>query len=226
MKVIAVIPAYTEATRIKNTIRAVLSFVDQAVVVDDGSPDQTGVQARKTGVVVLRHSINRGQGAALRTGTQAALRLGADIVLHIDADGQHDPLSIPNVLQPLMEKRLDVVFGSRFLGQEAAGMPLNRRWLLSGARTFNALIVGVPRKITDPQSGFRAFTAEAAERIVFCQDRMAHCSEILRLVTRSNLHWGEVPVRVYYSTESLRKGQKSWDAARIAWQLFLGVFTR
>lgn len=226
MKVIAVIPAYAEAARIKNTIRAVLPFVDQMVVVDDGSPDQTEAQARKTPAVVLRHSINRGQGAALKTGTQAALRLGADIVLHIDADGQHDPLSIPNVLQPLAEKKMDVVFGSRFLGQEAAGMPLGRRWLLSGARTFNALVVGVPRKITDPQSGFRAFTAPAARAVDFQQDRMAHCSEILRLVTRSKLRWCEAPVRVYYSPESLRKGQKSWDAAKIAWQLFLGVFTR
>jgi hypothetical protein len=119
-----------------------------------------------------------------------------------------------------------VVFGSRFLGADADGMPASRLALLAAARTFNALAVGVPRRVTDPQSGFRAMTAAAARCVDFRQDRMAHCSEILRLVTRSPLRWREVPVRVRYTSESLKKGQKPWDAPAIAWQLFLGVFTR
>ncbi|MBU1032932.1 MAG: glycosyltransferase family 2 protein [Patescibacteria group bacterium] len=224
--VIAVIPAFHEGPRIGQTVRAVLPYVDSVLVVDDGSPDDTCDRAKRAGAVILCHSVNRGQGAALKTGTEAALKCGADIVLHIDADGQHDPMSIPNMLQPLLEERADVVFGSRFLGHDATGMPFNRRMLLSGARTFNALAVGVPRKVTDPQSGFRALSSSAAKKINFRQDRMAHCSEILRLVTRSGLRWCEVPVRVHYSADTLRKGQKPWDAAKIAWQLFLGVFTR
>ncbi len=226
MKVIAVIPAYQEQNRIEATVSGVLPFVDSVVVVDDGSVDQTAERARLTKVVVLRHRVNRGQGAALRTGTEAALRLGADIILHVDADGQHDPSSIPVVLEPLFHDRADVVLGSRFLGERADGMPASRRLLLGAARTFNALAVGVPRRVTDPQSGFRALSALSARRVDFRQDRMAHCSEILRCVTRSDLRWLEVPVRIRYTEDSLRKGQKPWDAARIAWQLFLGSFSQ
>ncbi|MBI4138593.1 glycosyltransferase family 2 protein [Candidatus Uhrbacteria bacterium] len=225
MKVIAVIPAYHEAGRIEETVRSVLPFVDGAVVVDDGSGDSTALNAAAGGATVVRHRVNRGQGAALRTGTEGALRMGADVIVHIDADGQHDPMSIPNLIAPLSTGECDVVFGSRFLGKEAIGMPTSRRVLLSAARTFNAFAVGVPRRVTDPQSGYRAMTAPAARAIDFRHDRMAHCSEILRLVTRSGLRWREVPVCVHYSSESLRKGQKPWDAARIAWQLLLGAFT-
>lgn len=226
MKVIAVIPAFCEETRIGETIRVVLTHAHAVVVVDDGSPDRTAEAAREAGGWVVRHAVNRGQGAALKTGTEAALQLEADVILHIDADGQHDPASIPTLLTPLLDRRADVVFGSRFLGEQAVGMPLSRRLLLGAARAFNALVVGVPRKMTDPQSGFRALTAAAARRIEFRQDRMAHCSEILRLVTRSDLRWIEVPVRVLYSEESLKKGQKPWDAARIAWQLLIGGFMK
>ncbi|MFH1077779.1 MAG: glycosyltransferase family 2 protein [Patescibacteria group bacterium] len=225
MKVIAVIPGFREETRIGETVRGVLPYVSAAVVVDDGSGDRTAEAAKEAGAIVVRHRLNRGQGAALKTGTQAALRLGAEAILHIDADGQHDPASIPALLAPLAAGEADVVFGSRFLG-EAVGMPMSRRLLLAAARTFNALAVGVPRRVTDPQSGFRSLTADAARRVDFHQDRMAHCSEILRLVTRSTLRWREVPVRIRYSEESLKKGQKPWDAAAIAWHLFLGIFTR
>jgi glycosyltransferase involved in cell wall biosynthesis len=223
MKVIAVIPAFQEATRIRESVLAILPYVDVGVVVDDGSEDETAKHARDAGAIVVRHRVNRGQGAALRTGNDAALRLGADIVVHIDADGQHDPASIPSIVAPLKDGMSDVVFGSRFLGVESVGMPLSRRILLHAARTFNAFVIGIPRLMTDPQSGYRAFSSCAAKEIDFRHDRMAHCSEILRLVTRSDLRWREVPVRVHYSKESLEKGQKPWNAASIAWQLFLGA---
>ena len=100
MKVIAVMPAYKEETRIAAAISGIKPLVDQVVVVDDGSPDATAERATETGVTVLRHSLNRGQGAALRTGTEAALKLGADVIVHIDADGQHAPESLPALLAP------------------------------------------------------------------------------------------------------------------------------
>lgn len=223
MNVIAVIPAYNEAGRIARTIASVRPHVDGVVVVDDGSSDGTANCVIRN-ALLLRHRINRGQGAALRTGTEAALRNRAEIIVHIDADGQHDPSCIPALLDPLRRGEADVVFGSRFLDQAPDGMPLVRRGLLTAARTFNALLAGVPRRVTDPQSGMRAMTAAAARRIECRQDRMAHCTEILRLVTRSSLRWREVPVRVRYTAESLSKGQTSMDALKIAWQLFLGVF--
>jgi len=224
MRVIAVIPAYNEAGRIAQTIDGVRPLVDDIVVVDDGSSDMTADEARATGAVVLRHVINRGQGAGLRTGTEAALRLGADVIVHVDADGQHDPSFIPALLRPIAEGQAEIVFGSRFLGASPTGMPFMRRILLRGGRIFNVFAMGIPRKVTDPQSGMRAMTAKTARSVRFTQDRMAHCSEILRLATRSGLAWCEVPVRIIYTHDSLAKGQTSTDAFKIAWHLFLGVF--
>jgi glycosyltransferase involved in cell wall biosynthesis len=225
MKVLAVIPAFNEASRIATTIAAVRPLVDGIVVVDDGSADHTADAVPvQNGVTVLRHALNRGQGAALRTGTEAALMLGADVIVHVDADGQHDPSFIPSLVKPIADDKADVVFGSRFLGEVPEGIPLVRRALLHAARTFNVMAMGIPRRVTDPQSGMRALSAKAARQVDFVQDRMAHCSEILRRVTRSSLRWMEVPVRIRYTAESLAKGQKSTDALKIAWQLFIGVF--
>ncbi len=225
MKLVAVIPGLNEAKRIEETVKATAPFVDAVIVVDDGSDDDMAARARSAGAIVLRHTINRGQGASLRTGTQAALQLGADIIVHVDADGQHDPAFIPAITDPIRQNTVDIVFGSRFLGEAPQGMPFSRKVLLTAARTFNAFAMGIPRKVTDPQSGMRAFNRQAAAALDFHQDRMAHCSEILRLATRSSLRWQEVPVRINYTAESLAKGQKSTDALKIAWQIFLGIFS-
>ncbi len=227
MKSIGIIPAYNEETSIQATVEACLPFVDELIVVDDGSVDSTHKIAKAIpGVYAIRHTINRGQGAALRTGTYAALRLDADIIIHLDADGQHDPNQVPDLTRLIKNNQADVVFGSRFLGQEAKGMPFSRRILLSAGRWFNIFVQGIPRSVTDPQSGFRALNAQSARKVAFKQDRMAHASEILKLVTRSKLRWQEVPVKVIYTAESLKKGQKNTDALKIAWQLLLGIFTK
>jgi glycosyltransferase involved in cell wall biosynthesis len=226
MKVFAVIPAWDEAGRIGEAIKDVQAAVDGVIVVDDGSLDATKEAAAAAGATVLRHAVNRGQGAALKTGTEAALRMGADVIVHVDADGQHDASFIAALVAPIKEGRADVVFGSRFLGLRSDEMPFVRQMLLVAARIFNTFVVGIPSHITDPQNGMRAFSRAAAERVDFHQDRMAHCSEILRLVTRSDLKWTEVPIRVRYTSETLSKGQKSSDALRIVWDLLIGAFRR
>lgn len=224
MKIVAVIPAYHEASRIAATIAEILPYVPHILVVDDGSADQTSLVAREAGARVIRHAINRGQGAALKTGTEAALCWGADYVIHIDADGQHDPVYLPHLLEPLLRAEADVVLGSRFLGIQPEGMPFLRRIVLQAGRIFNGYALGVPHVVTDPQNGLRAFSANAAQRVVFYHDGIAHASEILRAVTGSALRWKEIPVRVRYSRETLAKGVKTSDAFHIAWHLFLGKF--
>lgn len=226
MRCVAVMPAWQEAPRIAEAVRGVLPHVDALIVVDDGSRDGTAEAARldDARVMVLRHAVNRGQGAALRTGTEAAVRLGADIIVHVDADGQHDPEGIPALIRPLVDGAADVAFGSRFLDLPSEGMPFFRRIFLSGVRFFNVFVLGISQRMTDPQSGLRALTRRAAREIRFNQDRFAHCSEILRRVTRSSLTWVEVPTRIRYTTDSLAKGQKTTDAFKVAWDLFLGVF--
>jgi glycosyltransferase involved in cell wall biosynthesis len=226
MKVFVVVPAYNEEKRIGEVVRSLRHYADRIIVVDDGSADRTAAAADQAGAEVLAHAINRGQGAALRTGTLWALEQGADAVVHLDADGQHDPACLPALLAPLKAGDADVAYGSRFMGVRPEGMPASRRLLLWAARQFSALALGIPRTVTDPQSGLRAMTAVAARDIDFRQDRMAHCSEILRLTVRSPYRWTEVPVRVTYTKDTLAKGQKAADALKIVWQLLLGVFQR
>jgi glycosyltransferase involved in cell wall biosynthesis len=226
MKVVAVMPAFQEEPRIGAAVLGVKKHVATVVVVDDGSTDRTAERAHEAGAVVLKHALNRGQGAALKTGTLAALELGAEIIVHVDADGQHDPEFLPALIRPLEENVADVVFGSRFLGVKAEGMPFTRRFLLMGGRLFSSYVLGIPRRMTDPQSGLRAFRASVAAQLDFTQDRFAHASEILRLVTRSSWRWTEVPVRIRYTEQSLAKGQKALDAFKIVWQLFIGAFRK
>jgi polyprenyl-phospho-N-acetylgalactosaminyl synthase len=230
MKTVAVIPAYKEQGRIGAVVKAAAVGVAAVVVVDDASPDATAAEARAAGALVVQHAVNRGQGAALKTGTAAALSLGAEIIIHLDADGQHDPADLPRLLAPLIAGEADFVSGSRFLeapsatdGTANSSMPPARRWLLRAAHLFSRLILGVPPGFTDPQSGLRAMTADAARRLDFRQDRMAHCSEILMLLTKSGLRWREVSVTVRYSADTLAKGQKASDALKIVWQLILGA---
>jgi glycosyltransferase involved in cell wall biosynthesis len=221
MRTIAVIPAYNEESRLVQVIRDVSAYVDRVVVVDDASKDQTAEAAEKAGATVIRHRINRGQGAALKTGTQAALNLGGEIIVHIDADGQHDPKMIPDLVAPIENKEADVVFGSRFLGKKPTDMPWIRKVYFYLAKFFNTMFVGISKDVTDPQSGARAMSAKAAKQIKFQQDRAAHCSEILRLVTQSDLKWKEVPVHVRYTEETLKKGQSFLEAFRILWNLII-----
>jgi glycosyltransferase involved in cell wall biosynthesis len=221
MRTIAVIPALNEATRIGAVVAAVRPYVNRVIVVDDGSTDTTAEVAATKGAQVVRHILNRGQGAALKTGTLAALADGADVIVHIDADGQHDPTAIPALMNPIIHDEADVVFGSRFLGISPRGMPAVRRMYFHAARVFNTLLLGIPRTITDPQSGARALSRAAAEHIDFCQDGPAHCSEILKKVTRSTLRWREVPVLVRYTEDTLRKGQRFTVAFQILWQLIV-----
>lgn len=196
MKIFCVIPAYNEADSISQVLQDTKPHVDQIVVVDDGSRDDTFSLAQAQGVIVLHHATNRGQGAALRTGTIYALRNGADIIVHFDADGQFLPEDIAEVVAPLKSREADVVFGSRFLGKKS-NMPFVKKFLIMPlARAVNKYLFGVT--MTDPQSGFRAFDRAAALRFAWQQDGMAHASEILHSVCKAKLRIKEVPITVIY----------------------------
>ncbi|MDO8626047.1 MAG: glycosyltransferase family 2 protein [Candidatus Magasanikbacteria bacterium] len=191
-----IIPAYNEAKKIGRVLRDLFEhgFKD-VVVVDDGSGDVTGEIAASEGAVVLRHALNRGQGAALETGNEYARRQGFDTVVHFDADNQHDAGDIAPALEFLKVGNLDAVLGSRFM--RANRLPVSKRLLiLPLARLINFLFAGV--KLTDGQNGFRIFGAAALQKIRIEQPRMAHNSEIVGSLKRNNLKFAEVPVTVYY----------------------------
>ncbi len=213
-RIIAVIPAYREESRIAAAVSDALTVCTAAVVVDDCSPDNTGLRAKEAGAVVVRHPINRGQGAALQTGmTYALSRLSPDIIVHFDGDGQMQASDIPDLIAPLVSGEADVVLGSRFLGKAAQDMPMSRKALLMAARIFTLCISGI--YLTDAHNGFRAMTAKAAGSIRITLDRMAHASELLDVMMAKRLRVCERPVTIRYSQETLQKGQSAWGALRI-----------
>lgn len=211
MRVIAIIPAHNEAPRIAQAIADVKPHVSHVVVVDDCSHDASGQVARQAGAIVLRHVINRGQGAALQTGTVYALEvLEADMIVHFDADGQMSGAEVPTLLEPLLRYEAEIVLGSRFLGKESENMPWFRRVMLRLATFFTIVFSGI--RVTDTHNGFRALSRKAAQEIVITLDRMAHASEILDLIIAKELRYVERPVTIRYSTASLAKGQSTLRA--------------
>lgn len=219
MKTVIVVPAYNEEQKIKSVLMSIQKKYTHIIVIDDGSTDDTWEQIMSVpGIIACRHIINRGQGAALRTGTHKAIECGADFIVHFDADGQMNASDINQAIDVLKTGEYDAVLGSRFLGVES-NIPLLRRAVLTLARYFNTLFIG--GNLTDPQSGFRVLTAKAAANIKISQDRMAHCSEIQHQLFKKGMRVKEIPVHIIYTEYSREKGQKSSNAFKIVWDLFI-----
>jgi polyprenyl-phospho-N-acetylgalactosaminyl synthase len=213
-----VIPAYNEANSIRPLVDSLLPAYPHVVVVDDASTDGTGQALKDSPVHLLRHCVNRGQGAALQTGIEFALLRGADVVVTFDADGQHDAKEIAGMVAPILAGECEVTLGSRFLGR-TEGMPLLRKVVLKVGIVFTRVFSRI--RITDVHNGFRAFSARAAACIHVHMDRMAHASEILDQIRQSGLSYREVPVTIRYTSYSIGKGQSSWNAFKIAFELLL-----
>ncbi len=222
MKVVAVIPAYNEEVRVALAIKDAASFVDDVVVVDDCSRDATLSAAYEAGAHVVHHVVNRGQGAALQTGTEYALNeLNADMIVHFDADGQMRGEDIPVLLEPLYRNEADVVLGSRFMGKKA-DMPLTRFLTLRAALLFTMMVSGI--RVTDTHNGFRALSAKAAREMSITIDRMAHGSEILDLIKVKKLKFVERPVSIRYTQDTLKKGQSFFDGFTVIKDFFKAKF--
>lgn len=218
-----VIPAYNEGAMIGEVVRPLATLYPNVVVVDDGSADTTAQAASKAGAIVVRHAINRGQGAALQTGIGYALRTGAAIVVTFDADGQHRMEDLPALVRPIAEGEVDICLGSRFLSRDRA-IPLGRRLLLAAAIVFTRIASRM--KLSDTHNGLRAFSRRAAENLDLKLDRMAHASEIIDQIRASGLRYREIPVRIRYTEYSLAKGQRSTAALRVAADYLIGKLLR
>lgn len=218
-RVFIVMPCYREnPTVVRRCVEPLLTAGYRVVLVDDGSPDP--LELPGLSVEILRHPINRGQGAALQTGADYALQNGADAVVHFDADGQHDAAAIEPALTLLREGRADVVLGSRFLREEdIAAVPKGRRMTLRLARIVNGLLTGV--WLSDAHNGFRVLSRKALEAIDLQEDRMAHASEILVQIHRAHLRICEIPVHISYTDYSVAKGQRLGAALDILMDLLL-----
>ena len=212
-----IIPAYNEEKNIAGVISDLVARYPEAkiVAVDDGSKDNTAEMAQKAGAIVLRHLINRGQGAALATGTEYALSQGAEIIVHFDADGQFEARDVTALVESIKSGQVEAVLGSRFLSR-SNHIPFSKKYfILPLARVVNFLFTGL--WLSDAHNGLRALSRRAAESIKIEQDRMAHNSEIIAQVKKNNLKFIEMPVTVKYH----RYGQGFFGGLKIIKDLIL-----
>jgi len=193
--IIACIPALNEERTISSIILLARKYVDEVLVCDDGSVDLTGAIAEGLGAVVIRHERNRGYGASLRSLFKEALGLKADYVVTLDSDGQHDPAEIPRLVERLRAGDVDVVIGSRFLDGGGSEAPW---WRKAGINVITGLVANGGVKVTDSQSGFRAYSRRALESLTLTEEGMGLSTEILLKAARSGLKVAEVPIHVKY----------------------------
>ncbi len=190
------VPAYNEAENIAYVLDRIPEEVcgvgTAVLVVDDGSRDRTGEVAAEHGAAVARHVINRGGGAALRTGYRLMVDSGADIVVTIDADGQHLPSEMPRLVEPVLSGEFDLAHGSRVLGYADEG-PVTREM---GIVFFNRVVSLITRThVTDCSNGYRAVRASVLPQLVLRQEQF-HTSEFMIEAIKRGIPATEVPVTV------------------------------
>ena len=221
MKIYAVIPAYNEEKTVAEVVVKTkdLEIVDEVIVVDDCSTDNTFREAKKAGAKTVRLITNMGYGFSMRTGCDIAVNDGADIIVTLDADGQHDPAEIPRLVNVLEEKGLDIVFGARPPNNE---MPLIKRfgnigmtWIMSTLHNIN---------LKDAQTGYQAFTKKAYDKLRWESTKYGVTSEIPVRVAKNRLRYEEVIVKTIY-TDKVR-GISILDGLKNGWLMLLWRFQR
>ena len=213
-----VVPLFQEAQVVGDVVRDLLRTFPNVVCVDDGSGDGSASAAEAAGAVVVRHALNLGQGASIQTGVQYAL---ADprmrFVVTFDADGQHQASDAREMVERLRAGEADAVFGSRFLDSRTRPGLLKRLVLKAAVRYTNAT-TGV--RLTDAHNGLRAMTRAVCAQLDIRQNRMAHATEIVHQVGRSQARVVEHPVHILYTDYSRSKGQSVLNSVNVVADLF------
>jgi len=191
VKLCCVLPAFNEEKTVAEVAGEAGKYVDEVIVVDDGSRDSTARVAANSGAVVVQHRRNMGKGAALRSGFKEAVERRADIVITLDADGEHNPKDIPKLVDLVQSGKVDIAVGSRLQNGAEKGSFLRR---LSRAITTLVLRMLFDVHLSDTQSGFRCLSRKAIETLHFESDSFVAESEILIDAVRKDLKVGEVPV--------------------------------
>jgi UDP-N-acetylglucosamine---dolichyl-phosphate N-acetylglucosaminyltransferase len=222
MKIFVVVPAYNEEKTIAKVIEDLMKMGLEIVVVDDGSNDDTYnivesiIKEKKHGLL-CRHLLNRGLGAALRTGIEAALMEDPDVIVTFDADGQHDPQDILNVSRPIVNGEADVVIGERNFKE----MPSSKKFGNGVMNIITMIFYGI--KVKDSQSGLRAFNKKAAETIIINARDYGVSSEIIGEVKRHDLKLKEVPIKTIYTDYSMTKGTNTSEGLKILARLIMNI---
>ncbi|MDE1863592.1 MAG: glycosyltransferase family 2 protein [Thaumarchaeota archaeon] len=193
------IPAFNEEKAIGDVVRRSLAHADKVIVCDDGSTDATARVAKESGATVISHRKNEGYGASIITLFDRARQESADVMITMDGDGQHDPGQIPLLVDTLQENKVDVVIGSRFLDGRSKTPGYRRQGIkiITSAANF-----GTDFKVSDAQSGFRAYSKGAINSIHPTETGMAVSTEILLKISNKGLSLAEVPITISYDGET------------------------
>lgn len=216
-KTVVVVPMYNEGTVVAEVLAALRASFDRIVCVDDGSTDDSAETARAAGVVVLRHSVNLGQGAALQTGFDYVLRhTDGAYAVTFDADGQYRVEDARAMVELAARTGVDIVLGSRNLGR-TEGQSRARRVLMRAALGFSRRSTGL--ELTDTHNGLRVLNRTALAAMCLRQRGMAHASEIESRIRSAGLSWLEHPITMTYTDYTRRKGQSNINALNVVFDL-------
>jgi hypothetical protein len=197
--VAACIPAFNEEATIARVVLLAERYVDQVFVCDDGSTDMTGIIAEALGAVVVLHEANLGYEAALLSLFEEAVKRGVDVVVTLDADGQDDPSEIPMLLERLNVGDVDLVVGSRFLEGVGSEVPASME---AGTEEIAGVVAEGGVKVTDAESGFRAYTRHALESLTPAGEGVGVSTGILLKAGEKGLRIAEVPIHVKHDENS------------------------
>jgi glycosyltransferase involved in cell wall biosynthesis len=207
MRVVACIPAYNEENSVERVVIGTRRHIDEILVVDDGSKDHTGLIARRLGAPVIHHDKNLGKGVAIRDGLGWAKDNNIDILVALDADGQHDPDDIPELIGPLQAGEADIAIGSRIKGRRGPAS-MDRITLASNRVVSCMLSLRYGGDFTDLQSGYRAFNRKAIETL-FSRLRSTRFEIELEVFSKAKAYGltiKEVPVRYHERTGRTKFG--------------------
>ena len=219
-----ILPAYNEATRIQPVIEEIAEMGYKMVIVNDGSSDNTlevikdSQRKYPESIFIYSHIINRGVGMAMQTGFEAVLKYNPKFIVNMDSDGQHSAEDLENVLEPLVTGRAQAVIGVRPLKD----MPLSRNFANSIMNLLTRIIYRV--NVSDSQTGFRAITAEALDKISINARGYLISSEFIREVNDNNIPFEEVPIKTIYTPETQAKGTNVTEAFKILIQMIKHQF--
>jgi len=200
LKIAIGLPAFNEEKNIASIITKLEEITDTIIICNDGSSDLTGQIASKMGAIVINHEKNMGYGAAIRSLFLKSKDLGVDILVTFDADGQHNVLDIKKVIAPIIEKKADLVIGSRFLDDSQDDIPSYRK---TGIQIITKLTnSSLKEKIKDSQSGFRAYSKEVISKITPSDHGMGVSSEVLIKASNNNFRITEVPIKISYEGDT------------------------
>jgi glycosyltransferase involved in cell wall biosynthesis len=202
-KTIAGIPAYNKESTIGSIIHGAEEYVDEVIVVDDGSVDRTSKFAQRTDATVIRHETNQGKAAAVQVLINEAIKMDADVLVLLDADFQHDPDEIPLLIKPIVEDGYDLVLGSRKLRESKVRVkgkiPFYRPWGQLVLMVCSRILAR--KRYSDPECGFRALSRNAMEAMKFEKKGFFVESEMIYLAEKNGLRVAEIPITEIYTED-------------------------